>query len=106
MEIDDLPAFEDMGTEWFLPFSKFLNDNGYEYHGCGTPRSHGLDRLKTEKGVDGYVVVGGKSPRPHVTRGHAVVFKDGEMVHDPHESNEGILEIHHWYMIERKENNE
>jgi hypothetical protein len=37
-----------------------------------------------------------------VPAGHAVVFKSGEMVHDPHPDGTGILSLDCAYMIEEQ----
>ena len=36
-----------------------------------------------------FVIVGGKSPRG--TFNHSVIYRNGELVHDPHPSGEGIV---------------
>lgn len=104
IDIDSIPAFEDMEAgKWQIPFMNFLSENGYEFEGTGRFGNEFHDNLfKTYEGVDGYIIVGGKSPREWVTRGHAVVYKNGEMVHDPHPSGEGLIELENYYMIERK----
>lgn len=109
IDIDSIPAFEDMEPgEWFTPFYNFLNENGYEFEGTKYNYGKHVDKfnnyLMTYEGVDGYILVGGKSPRTYVTRGHAVLYKNGELVHDPHPSNDGLLEIEDFYMIKRKTN--
>lgn len=103
IDIDSIPAFEDMGTEWHMPFFKFLNENNLETDGTRYKHidSFEFDLINYE-GIYGYIIVNGKSPRTYVTRGHSVVYKNGQMVHDPHPSNDGLLEIENFYMIKRK----
>ena len=102
--IDGIPSWEDMGDDgsWGDSFMSFLESNGYEYEGMIAPRSGDWksDVLSLSDGVDGYFIVGGKSPRLH-TRGHAVIYKNGVMIHDPHPSGAGLLEIEEIYIIER-----
>lgn len=104
IDIDSIPAFEDMkGGEWHMPFFKFLSENGYEFHGTGRFDNEFHDELfKTYEGVDGYIIVNGTSPRKWVTRGHSVVYKNGVMVHDPHPSREGLVDLRDYYMIEKR----
>jgi hypothetical protein len=44
----------------------------------------------------GYHIARGISPRG---LSHAVVALDGEIVHDPHPSREGIASIEHWVLL-------
>lgn len=105
--IDDIPVLEEMGNKWHLPFMKFLSDNGYEFEGTGRFGNEFHDNLFLKyEGVDGYIIVGGKSPREYVTRGHAVVYKDGKLAHDPHPSGEGVLQKEHYFMIIKKKDND
>jgi len=85
------------GKRWFEIFYGVLYRHGYEFHGT-------LDKLEDilsySEGVDGFYIVGGGSPRS-IPAGHAVVFKNGEMVHDPHPDGTGIVSIDYAYMIEK-----
>ena len=108
--ISSVPAWEDMGSDgsWGDSFMSFLEQHGYEYHGLLIPDAQLLDDwwsyiLERSAGIDGCFIIGGKSPRTHVTRGHAVIYKDGKLAHDPHPSGAGITEIEEIYIIERKE---
>lgn len=103
IDIDSIPAFEDMGTEWHEPFFMFLNEHNLEFDGTKTINDKTFEvKLNTYEGIDGYIIVNGKSPRTYVKRGHSVVYKEGQMVHDPHPSNDGLLEINNFFMIKRK----
>ena len=61
---------------------------------------HGLEYIEIKRGADGWTmlmppsfhVIGGKSPRG-TECGHAVVGFRGAMVHDPHPSRQGILDV-------------
>jgi len=105
--LEQVPALEDMGTEWFGVMYEFLNQHGYDYLGTKYT-GPSLNPfwweflLEAQPGVNGYLIVGGKSPREWVTRGHAVIYKDGAMVHDPHPSNAGLTEVEHVMLIRRK----
>lgn len=103
IDIDSIPAFEDMGTSWHMPFLKFLNEQGYEFDGTGRFGDEFHDKYFLEyEGVDGYIITNGKSPRTYVTRGHSVIYKNGKMVHDPHSSGAGLLSLENYLMIRRK----
>ncbi len=103
VEIDSIPAFEDMGQNWHQSFFDFLEEHNLEFDGTGRFNSEfHKDLFSKYEGIDGYVIVGGKSPREWVVRGHAVLYKEGNMVHDPHPSGEGLTELEIYYMIKRK----
>jgi hypothetical protein len=104
IDIDSIPAFEDMGTSWHEPFWKFLREQNLDFEGTGyfkNPNYDGMEKLKAYEGIDGFIIVNGKSPRAWVTRGHSVVYKNGEMIHDPHPSSDGLTELESFYMIRR-----
>jgi hypothetical protein len=104
VDIDSIPVIEDMSNEeWHKPFFEWLHSVGLDYTGIKDKPS--TKDLLDFAGVDGYIIVAGKSPRPYVKAGHGVVFYKDKMVHDPHPSNDGILDIDHFYYIERKEPN-
>jgi hypothetical protein len=107
LPLSAVPAFEDMGDEWFGVLYEFLRKHGYDYAGTKyTGPSHNQFwwefLLESSPGIDGYFIVGGKSPRAWVTRGHAVIYKDGVLVHDPHPSGAGLLVVEDVMMIERR----
>ena len=99
IQIDDIPDIENLAQDrWFPVFHNWLKEQGYEYLGWGNPDN--LADSKYASGIEGYVIVCGGSPRGY-SRGHAVVFKDAVMVHDPHPSNLGITHLYGFYMIEK-----
>lgn len=106
VSIGEIPAWEDMGSDgsWGDSFNRFLEEHGYSHEGMIVQIDFSVDwwsaLLEMCLGIDGYFIVGGESPRPQSTTGHAVIFKDGAMVHDPHPSGTGILTIKEVYMIE------
>lgn len=82
---------------WFPPLFDILVEYGLTFQGT----IHKEDKILSYKtGVDGYYVVCGGSPRGFIS-GHAVVYKNGVMVHDPHPENTGLTSIDYAYMIER-----
>jgi len=85
------------GGKWFIPLVDILNKYNFEYMGTLNNKE---DILNYKDGVDGYYVVCGGSPRGFKS-GHAVVFHNGAMVHDPHPEGTGITDITHALMIER-----
>lgn len=105
-----IPAFEDMGDgTWFGAFWDLLKANGCRYRGTRYLRQRILegdaswpDEEDIGPGIDGYFIVGGGSPRG-VTRGHAVIYRAGSLVMDPHPSGEGLTDLGEIYMIERGE---
>lgn len=86
-------------SEWFPPLYDWLIEQGYEYHGI---RSNEEDLLnpKFNKGIGGYLLVSGGSPRGF-RRGHAVIYKNGKLVHDPHPSGDGITEFKNFWILEK-----
>jgi hypothetical protein len=109
LELDPatVPPFEDLPDgKWFPPFWELLKNNGCRFGGTRHMRQRILDGEgwpdDIGPGVDGYYIVGGGSPRGF-TRGHAVIYRAGEMVMDPHPSGAGLTGIWDIYMIERGE---
>ena len=94
-DVDRVPAFEEMNDDWFKHFFKFLYNNKLDYNGTST-----IDKLSSINfnGIDGYYIVGGKSPRGIM---HAVIYKDAKLEWDPHPSREGILTEDFVYLIEK-----
>jgi hypothetical protein len=109
MQIDEVPAFNLMGGEWGIELYNFLQKHDYTSQGTGYAQN-GIEKLEKYEGIDGYVIVQGKSFREYVTRGHAVIYYHGKLAHDPHPSKLGLKEVEDWLMIEKippstKENN-
>lgn len=101
--INEVPAWEDMGSDgsWADSYYSFLASQGFEADGMILVENGNIDeaweKLEPADGVNGYFIVGGTSSR--CTRGHAVIFKDKSMIHDPHPSNAGIQTIEEIYLI-------
>lgn len=87
IKIEDIPCFEDMDEDhWFPALSKWLEDLGF-YLICFEYPFH----------FPGYAIDNGISPRGTF---HSVIFKDDKMVHDPHPSRGGLLEIRSvWVLV-------
>lgn len=100
VSLEEVPAFDLMKSgEWQDPWLEYIDKMGYEYRGMA--KESDFDNPTKNRGVDGYLFVGGGSPRGF-KRGHAVIYKDGKLAHDPHPSGEGVTEVEYFYMIERK----
>jgi hypothetical protein len=98
LDILDVPMFHE--TDWFTSFFEWIQEKGYTYYGALN-----AEAVKTyDKGLGGYFIVAGESPRgKHIKGGHAVIFKDGQMVHDPHPDGTGILMVSYGLVIEKEE---
>ncbi len=97
LPIEAVPHFV-LYDDWLPGFVKFLKQEGYDFNG-----THDFQHIKSWqgvefKGVDGYAIVVGKSIRNVM---HCVIYKDGEMVHDVHPSNAGIIAPEYYYVIEK-----
>lgn len=94
----ELPDFHNT-TDWQIDFLKWLKQHGYYSDGVSTD----FNELQTYSGIDGYVIVCGKSPRQEVVSGHSVLYLNGKFIHDPHPSGLGLLEEQFWLYIDKKE---
>lgn len=98
--LEGIPNFAKLGGAWFPAFTTFLRNNGYNVEGSFYFRSGGWeDLLVLSCGVDSTFICCGPSPR-FVGLDHAVLYKDGLMLHDPHPSRSGLLELRYAFMIE------
>lgn len=86
LKISDIPEFEDMSDgKWYPKMLAWLKGLGFQ-----------LLRWDEEVYMSGYFIATGPSPRGI---GHSVVYQGTEMVHDPHPSKEGLLEITSVWML-------
>jgi len=105
--LSEVHNLAELGDKWFPYVWDILKRHGYAFHGTfyfnhpkrGERTFHEFYTLSP--GVDGFVIVGGKSPREYVTRGHSVIYKYGVMAHDPHPSRAGLFTLEDAMMIER-----
>jgi len=99
IDLKDVPNFH--GEKWFTDFWEWLKVHGYTSYGslCN-------EKIEDyEGGVDGYFIIVGESPRgKHIKGGHAVVYKNGKMVHDPHPDGTGVVSIKYIMSIEKDKN--
>jgi hypothetical protein len=98
LSLEEVPDTRSMRDgSWFPPVWYLLIKHGYTYQGtCSKP-----EELEKYKGLDGYCIAYGKSHRPWVNLGHCCIYHNGQMVHDPHPDNNGLLTVEGFYMIER-----
>lgn len=102
LEYEDVPNFiEAENRGWYEQAYYFLQERGYTLHGMSALQSN-KPKLEEYKGVDGFIIVRGPSLRYEGST-HAVIYKNGELVHDPHPSNAGVPEVLGFYMIQKKE---
>jgi hypothetical protein len=80
MNLTDVPHFAAIPDDtWFEQMCNWIGDHGYQFEDYD-----GLNESPH------YMLVIGKSPRGV---SHAVVYKDGQLAHDPHPSRAGVTEI-------------
>ena len=80
MELHEVPHFAALPDEsWFETMCNWLYERGYAFEDYDTVHD-----------TDKYMLAIGPSPRGTF---HAVVYKDGQLVHDPHPSKDGIEEV-------------
>lgn len=80
LPLEAVPHFvAEHGTKWEIYFNRWLEARGWEVH-----------RLAGNYRPDGLYLASGISPRG--VR-HMVVMRDRDLIHDPHPSREGLLEI-------------
>jgi len=109
-----VPDFVAMDPDtWVDQFETWLDSKGYVFEGMhyfvndvGTELGTWDTLLAESKGVDGYFIVGGDSPREWVTAGHAVIYRDDEMRWDPHAGRQGLKLRRYAYIIHRKQEDE
>jgi len=82
LSIEKVPNFIDRLDTFWDDFQAFIDSLGCEYIGTASLNGH----FPT---IDGCYLVEGLSPRGI---SHVVVYKDGQMVHDPHPDNTGLIE--------------
>lgn len=81
-KIEYVPNIEELFDccDYFDILQKWLHTKGFEY----------VASTKEEcESIDDFYMVSGKSPRGSFN--HIVIYKNGQLVHDPHPSGDGIL---------------
>ena len=81
ISVSRVPEFENMGDDWFVEMLKWLESIGLD-----------LVQWQHEVVLPGYYLVMGTSPRDEKIN-HQVIYKNGELVHDPHPSRDGLVNI-------------
>lgn len=104
ISIEHVPEWEEMDKEWGDSFISFLEEKGIDFNGTFTMSgaAHSWQWLIDNgyQGIDGHYIVCGKSPRfPQID--HAVIYRYGEMVHDPHPSAQGLYQVDYLYLLEK-----
>lgn len=79
----------------FGAMDAFLNKHGYRLVGFA-PASE-INNPQLTKGMNGYVIASGISPR---NRAHVVIYKNGKLVHDVHPARKGLVQLNGFYVIE------
>lgn len=83
LSLDEVPNFNDHGSGWWDAFADWCAERGL------WPIDIAVDGDYYYFTPSGYYIVSGDSPRGDFQ--HAVIYYDGEMVHDPHPSGDGIM---------------
>lgn len=81
----DYRALAEAGSDWWQETLEILREMGWEAMMWQT--THLPDERRASIYPQGFAIVGGNSPRESREDGgfgHAVVWKDGELWHDPH----------------------
>jgi hypothetical protein len=94
LSLDNVPHFamyhED---EWSLKFTDFIYEQGYLYEGYAP-----ISEIKNYQGVNNHHIVMGTSKRGYK---HAVVYKNNELIHDPHPEGGGLIKEDGFLMIKK-----
>ena len=100
LPLESVPHFTWYMSEWANRLYMFLDQQGYKFNGCHNIRHDDGFWKRGFKGIDGYAIVGGSSPRG-TWNGHAVIYKDGHPCFDPHPDNKFLTEVKDVYIIEK-----
>lgn len=94
MPLAEVPCFMGPvvdGNGWWQRFTAWCDEHRVRPTWFGDPKNV----------PPGHSILSGRSPRSD--RYHAVVALDGVMVHDPHHSRAGVLDVLDWITVERVE---
>lgn len=103
IELELVPNFCYYETnEWHKKFVEFIFNNKYSFEGTFnfTLWHKWKELLEFSNGIDGVFIGVGISPRFKDIY-HAVLYKDNELLYDPHPSRSGIEELKYVYIIEK-----
>ncbi|RPE05566.1 hypothetical protein EGT74_24600 [Chitinophaga lutea] len=92
LELSQVPAieelFDDESVSWYERLVNWLNSLGYDEERNHFKQGRPVD--PAESGYkDYYFAVGPASRGVH----HMVIYRHGKLVHDPHPSREGLLQV-------------
>lgn len=88
-DIEDIPNIETLfGIDnfWIVVFDKWINSIGYEY----------IEIKEDEWILDIPYMANGLTSRGSM---HSVIYVNGELYHDPHPSNEGLVNVKYYTAI-------
>ena len=84
--LSDIPDWIGLtASEFWDAVEQFVNDRGFQF--C---------MRSAQSSFDGYYLASGPSARG---TGHTVVYRAGELVHDPHPSNTGLLAVDYIHVL-------
>lgn len=98
LPIEQVPHFMMYEDEMMDALKYFCDKNGYRFSGIKQKPTE-MD-LNNFKGIDGYYMIGGKSPRNKY--GHAVIYKNGQPFFDVHPDNTFTRTVDSLYLITRR----
>ena len=88
--IEKVPNY--IGYEnWFEKFDNFVAEHGYRIFWYKMKKENEYEDILGFTAKNCYLIACGKSPRGDFD--HCVIYKNGEMAHDPHPSNGGIENV-------------
>ena len=90
LPLNHVPHFAELDDTWFDMACHFIKQYGFDIYDCYA------EELPYIKGS--YVLVIGKSERGC---NHSVIYQNGKLVHDPHFSNAGVIDIS-WCAVIKK----
>jgi hypothetical protein len=90
LPLDEVPHFA--GEGWQYRLAHWLGAHGLWALRFAPPQPSSLDDAAAwlDETVPGWCIVSGQAPRGLL---HATVWQGGELVHDPHPSRDGILDV-------------
>jgi len=104
--IEDVPAFEEIPDDepWYPTLRAFFARHGYECEGAYRMPDAAPWAGGTDWNVDGYYICSGETPGG-VKEGHAVIYHNGALAHDPHPGGRGLSKQLNVYLIRRANGN-
>jgi hypothetical protein len=97
LKLEEVPHFLEY-EDWDKALEDFIDTQGYFFEGRAPFKEINNLQFIDEK-LGGYIILGGEGPRGF---GHAVIYKDGKLIHDPHPSEAGLLKEDCFFIIKKK----